>query len=81
MQRKRGRFRAQMLVSCPNRALAQQTADTLVARAEALAGNHSLRWSLDVDPQDMMRDSLRIAFSRRYEDNMRPQNPHGYTYT
>ncbi|MCZ6829782.1 MAG: primosomal protein N', partial [Gammaproteobacteria bacterium] len=53
LQRKRGRFRAQMLVSCPDRAAAQQSAETLVAQAEALPRSKRLHWSLDVDPQDM----------------------------
>jgi primosomal protein N' (replication factor Y) len=54
LQRKRGFYRAQMLVSCPNRSAAQQAAEILVARAEALPEGKRLRWSLDVDPQDMM---------------------------
>jgi len=54
LQRKRGRFRVQMLLSCPSRKAAQHSADMLVEQAEALPASKRLRWSLDVDPQDMM---------------------------
>jgi primosomal protein N' (replication factor Y) len=54
LQRKRGRFRVQMLLSCPSRAAAQYSAEVLVEQAGELPASKRLRWSLDVDPQDMM---------------------------
>jgi primosomal protein N' (replication factor Y) len=54
MQRRSGRFRSQLAVTSNNRAAAQSAGDLLVALAEAMPGGKNLRWSLDVDPQDMM---------------------------
>ena len=54
LQRKRGRFRAQLLLSCPDRPAIQHAAGVLISRAEALPAGKRLRWSVDVDPQDMM---------------------------
>ena len=54
MQRRSGRFRSQLAVTSNNRAAAQSAGDLLVALAEAIPGGKNLRWSLDVDPQDMM---------------------------
>jgi primosomal protein N' (replication factor Y) len=54
LQRKRGRYRVQMLVACSGRRAAQHCAEALIDLAEALPEGKRLRWSLDVDPQDMM---------------------------
>lgn len=54
MQRRAGRFRAQLLVLCPSRRSAQTAAESLVASAESLPASRRLRWSLDVDPIDML---------------------------
>jgi primosomal protein N' (replication factor Y) len=52
MQRKSGRYRAQLLLSSPSRSAVQRAAQTLVDVAEDLPAGKRLRWSLDVDPLD-----------------------------
>ena len=58
MERRAGRYRAQLLLECPRRADLQRFLAPWVARLRepAVAGTRSggLRWSLDVDPQDML---------------------------
>ena len=54
MQRRSGRFRAQLLVSCSSRRRAQQAADTIAQCAETLPAGKRIRWSLDVDPLDIV---------------------------
>ncbi len=54
MQRRGGRFRAQLLVSCSSRRRAQLAADAIMQCAETLPAGKRLRWSLDVDPLDTM---------------------------
>ena len=53
MQRRAGRFRCQLLAIAHNRAAAQAAADVLVAQAEQLPARRGLRWSIDIDPQDL----------------------------
>ncbi|TDG15582.1 primosomal protein N' [Seongchinamella unica] len=53
MQRRAGRFRSQLLVHCDQRRHSQQAARLLVAQAQVLPARKGLKWSLDVDPQDM----------------------------
>jgi primosomal protein N' (replication factor Y) len=54
MQRRSGRFRAQLLVNCRSRPQAQLTAEAMIQCAETLPAGKRLRWSLDVDPLDML---------------------------
>ena len=54
MQRKGGRFRAQLLLVCRSRRSAQYYGERLVSLAETLPAGKRLRWSLDVDPLDMV---------------------------
>lgn len=54
MQRRGGRFRAQLLISCSSRARAQAAAELICQSAETLPAGKRLRWSLDVDPLDML---------------------------
>ncbi len=54
MQRRQGRFRWQLLVHSRNRKAAQACADDLVAIADTLPTAKRLRWSIDVDPQEMI---------------------------
>ncbi len=53
MQRRAGKYRCQLLLTAPHRAAAQAAASLLVANAEALAARHGLKWSIDIDPQDV----------------------------
>ncbi|RLA49189.1 MAG: primosomal protein N' [Gammaproteobacteria bacterium] len=53
MQRRAGKFRSQLLLTAPNRKTAQAAADILVAIAETLPARRGLKWSIDIDPQDV----------------------------
>lgn len=53
LQRRANRYRCQLLLSAPNRRQAQAGASLLVAEAERLPARRGLRWSIDVDPQDL----------------------------
>lgn len=53
MQRRAGKFRSQMMLTAPNRACAQAAAALLVDAAEELPAARGLKWSIDVDPQDI----------------------------
>jgi primosomal protein N' (replication factor Y) len=54
LPRKGGRYRAQLLISCQQRSAAQSIAEQLVSHAEQLPLAKKVRWSIDVDPIDMM---------------------------
>jgi primosomal protein N' (replication factor Y) len=53
MQRRAGMFRAQLLLRAPDRRSARTAAAMLVAAAEQLPARQRLKWSIDIDPQDM----------------------------
>jgi primosomal protein N' (replication factor Y) len=53
MQRRAGKFRSQLLLTAPNRRAAQAAAGMLVAIAETLPARRGLKWSIDIDPQDV----------------------------
>ncbi|HDY83492.1 MAG: primosomal protein N' [Gammaproteobacteria bacterium] len=53
MQRRAGKFRSQLLLTTPNRRTAQAAASLLVAVAETLPARRGLKWSIDIDPQDV----------------------------
>jgi primosomal protein N' (replication factor Y) (superfamily II helicase) len=53
MQRRAGKYRCQLLLCAPNRRTAQAAASVLVANAEGLPSRHGLKWSIDIDPQDV----------------------------
>jgi len=53
MQRRAGKYRCQLLLTAPNRGAAQAAASLLVANAEELPSKHGLKWSIDIDPQDV----------------------------
>ena len=53
MQRRAGKYRCQLLLTAPNRATAQHAARLLVASAEELPTRHGLKWSIDIDPQNV----------------------------
>jgi len=53
MQRRAGKFRSQLILTAPNRTAAQTAASQLVAIAETLPARGGLKWSIDIDPQDV----------------------------
>jgi primosomal protein N' (replication factor Y) len=53
MQRRAGKYRCQLLLTAPDRRGAQAAASLLVAHAEELPNKHGLKWSIDIDPQDV----------------------------
>ncbi len=52
MERRAGRFRAQLIVQSTQRQLLHRMLDQWIPKVESLKKPYSLRWSLDVDPQD-----------------------------
>lgn len=54
MERRNGKFRAQLLVQCAQRPFLQNLLSALCPELEGLKESRSVRWSLDVDPQDMI---------------------------
>lgn len=54
MERRNGKFRAQLLLQCAQRTLLQAILTKLCPELEASKQARSVRWSLDVDPQDMI---------------------------
>jgi primosomal protein N' (replication factor Y) len=53
MEKRAGRYRAQLLVQSAQRQALQQFLHHWLPRVEALPGARKVRWSLDVDPQEM----------------------------
>ena len=53
MQRRAGKFRSQLILTAPDRATAQAAASRLVAAADTLPARGGLKWSIDIDPQDV----------------------------
>jgi primosomal protein N' (replication factor Y) len=54
MERRAGRYRAQLLLESPDRRALQRFLGEWIVALRALPRPKGLRWSLDVDPQDMM---------------------------
>jgi primosomal protein N' (replication factor Y) len=53
MQRRAGKYRCQLLLTAPDRGSVQAAARLLVAQAEELPARFGLKWSIDIDPQDV----------------------------
>ena len=53
MQRRAGKFRCQLILLAPDRRTVQLATGALVAQAEVTPARHGLKWSVDVDPQDL----------------------------
>jgi primosomal protein N' (replication factor Y) len=53
MERRAGKFRAQLLLSSRSRKLLQQGLDTTIAAGEDSPLSRKVRWSVDVDPVDL----------------------------
>jgi len=54
LERRAGKMRAQLLLEAPARAPLHRFLDAWLPRVEALPGARRVRWSLDVDPQEML---------------------------
>jgi primosomal protein N' (replication factor Y) len=54
MERRAGRYRAQLLLEAPGRSALQRFLGHWVGQLWTMPRTRGLRWSLDVDPQDMM---------------------------
>jgi primosomal protein N' (replication factor Y) len=54
MEKRANRFRQQLLVRSNHRHDLQQLLGTLCLQLEGLSSQRQVRWSVDVDPQDMM---------------------------
>ena len=53
LQRRAGKFRCQMLLRAQQRSEAQAAAALLVDTAGSLRGGRGLKWTIDIDPQDL----------------------------
>ena len=53
MERRQGRYREQLLFSASARPMLQRILHPLAPALEELPSARRVRWSLDVDPQDM----------------------------
>ncbi len=54
MEKRAGRYRAQLLLQSSTRSPLHQFLQQLLPAVESLKSSRRLRWSLDVDPQDML---------------------------
>ena len=54
MEKRAGRYRFQLLVQSANRAALHETLRSRSASLQTLPSGRKVRWSLDVDPQDML---------------------------
>ncbi|MBK5931875.1 primosomal protein N' [Halochromatium salexigens] len=54
MERRAGRFRAQLLLQCAQRAPLHALIDRLLPSLRALSNTRTVRWSLDIDPQESL---------------------------
>ena len=54
MERRAGRYRAQLLLQAPRRAVLHQFLAVWVEQLGKLKSARKVRWSLDVDPQELM---------------------------
>lgn len=53
MEKRAGRYRAQLLLQSPDRASLHQLISQWLLQVESLKSARQVRWSLDIDPQDM----------------------------
>jgi primosomal protein N' (replication factor Y) len=54
MERRAGRYRAHLLIQAPSRAYLQQLLKKWLPRVRELKSARRVRWSVDVDPQEML---------------------------
>ena len=54
MPRRAGKFRSQLMVMSKTRSALQHCASTLVQQAGSLRAAGDLKWSIDIDPQEVM---------------------------
>lgn len=53
MEKRAGRFRAHLLLQAPSRRALQEALGPLITKMETLPDSRRVRWSVDVDPQDL----------------------------
>ncbi len=53
MQRRAGKYRCQLIILAPDRRAAHAAASLLVSLAEAAKARRDLKWTIDIDPQDL----------------------------
>jgi primosomal protein N' (replication factor Y) len=53
MHRRAGKYRCQLLLMAPHRKAAQAAASLLVTIAEGLPSRYGMKWTIDIDPQDV----------------------------
>ncbi len=53
MEKRAGRYRAQLLLQCNNRTTLHRFLDEWLPHVEALKVSRQVRWSLDIDPQEL----------------------------
>ena len=54
MEKRAGRYRAQLLLRAPERAVLHQHLDPWLQELECLSGSRRVRWAIDVDPMEML---------------------------
>ena len=54
MEKRAGRLRYQLLLQCSDRGLLRRQLGPWIRQLETLPSGRKVRWSLDVDPQDML---------------------------
>jgi len=53
MERRSGRYRSQLLIQSQSRKILQYFLEKWLAQIDAMPGNRKVRWSIDIDPQDL----------------------------
>ena len=53
MERRAGRFRAHLLLQCAERAPLLELVSALIPLVNTLPNARKVRWSVDIDPQDL----------------------------
>jgi primosomal protein N' (replication factor Y) len=54
MPRRAGKHRCQLMLTAPNRKVAHAAASLLVGTAESMPIRHGLKWTIDIDPLDLI---------------------------
>ena len=54
MPRRAGKFRCQLMAHSESRSAIQRCASALVRQAEAIKAPRDLKWSIDIDPQEIL---------------------------
>jgi len=54
MEKKPGRYRAQLMLTATSRKRLAASVKALITASETLSTARSVRWSIDIDPQDTL---------------------------